>query len=76
MDACVEKNKGEGIVRYHFIVLLKVVPQPGHLNRPIVIAFLPLGAIFQVFVGLATSILHFVHLVISYHPCLDHYRIF
>jgi hypothetical protein len=76
MDKGDEKKEGEEAVCYHLIALLKVVPQPGHLNRPIVMAFLPLGAIFQVFDGLATSILHFVHLAISNPPCLDHYRIF
>ncbi len=69
------KKKKEIEQPFHLIALLKVVPQPGHLYRQMVMAFLPLGAIFQVFVGLATSILHFMHLANFLPPSLGEYRI-
>lgn len=51
-------------VGVYFTEALKNEPQLGHLKRPTVTGFLPLGARVQVFVGVATSAPHFGHLAI------------
>lgn len=48
----------------YFTEALKYAPQLGHLKRPTVTGFLPLGASVQVLDGFATSAPHFGHLAI------------
>lgn len=47
------------------IPALKKAPHDGHLNSPIVTAFLPFGANCHVFVGEVTSLPHFGHLAMN-----------
>lgn len=66
MPTRLNKRKKNRFLIY-FVAALKYAPHAGHLNRPIVSAFLPFGASFHVFVGVATSLPHFGHFAIISH---------
>jgi hypothetical protein len=59
----IKKGK-KGPQTFYFAEALNVAPHLGHLYRPTVKGFLPLGAIVHVFCGFATSVPHFGHFAI------------
>jgi hypothetical protein len=54
------------LVYFYFTPALKYAPQAGHLYSPIVTGLLPFGASTQVFIGVLTSVPHFLHLTMDF----------